>query len=69
MQEQDFREDDGIDQLVSNSIIETSPDLSDRSQEIIYATTLMDGRIISIYGPQISKFIDKGAVIMKGNAN
>ena len=26
----------------------------------------MDGRIISIYGPQISKFIDKGAVIMKG---
>ena len=38
----------------------------DRSKEIIYATTLMDGRIISIYGPQILKFIKEGVVIMNG---
>lgn len=61
------RQDDSIDLYVAYETNQNVPHLlKDRSEEIIYATTLMDGRTLCIYGPQIRKFIEQGNVVMRG---
>ncbi len=60
------RREDSVDQHVAHDTLAKVSDLNDRSNEIIYATTLMDGRTLCIYGPQIRKFISEGNVVMRG---